>query len=77
MSDISNSLSKIQAMNDPDLAIYRAGVEEGKRITRSKILGFLEEAYMDDSIARDSDESKAILKVARGIGRYIRNGTED
>jgi hypothetical protein len=74
MSDISHSLSKIQAINDPDLATYRAGVEEGKRITRSKILTHLEEAYMNKEVTRDSLEAKAILNVARGVSEYIRSG---
>lgn len=52
---------------------YKLGVKEGKSIRQAEVLTFLQEKYMDDGIARDSIEGKAILTLASELAEHMRS----
>lgn len=51
---------------------YNLGVEEGKHLIRVQALSFLEQRYMMDSVVRDSDEGRMLLKLARELSEWFR-----
>lgn len=51
--------------------MYQTGYEEGARDTTNKALTFLEEKYLHPSVARGSEEGKAILKLAEELSSHL------
>lgn len=64
---------KLPEQGDPDFALFQAGVEEGKRLTRMEVLGFLEKEYIDDTIERGSAKGEAILGLVKELVALLNN----
>ena len=52
---------------------FDAGVSEGRRQAFKEVLDLLEDKYMDPSHERGSERAKAILTVAREVGKYFQD----
>lgn len=57
---------------DEDYPIFKAGKDEGAREMMNSTLSFLETKYLHPSVAPDSEEGKAILKIAHDLAKYLR-----
>lgn len=59
--------------NDPDYAIFEAGINEGRRQMRNQALTFLEKKYLGaDAPDRDTPEAKAILSLAHELSEELK-----
>jgi hypothetical protein len=58
--------------DDSQFPVYKAGYDDGASETKSRILGRLEQKYLDPDVERGSDEGNAILALAKDVSEFIK-----